>query len=82
MSQKENSKDPNQSSHYRLWGPGFLDVSLVLEQQELATVAQPPLVPAQTMANFGMHLYALASLQADELRKVIEILQGLAASSQ
>ena len=26
-------EDPTQSAHYRLWGPGFLDVSLVLEEQ-------------------------------------------------
>ena len=42
MSQTETSKDPTQSSHYRLWGPGFLDVSLVPEEQELATPTQPP----------------------------------------
>ena len=77
-SQKE-TKNPTQSSHYRLWGPGFLDVSLVLEQQELATPTQ---APAQAMATAGMNMDALARLQADELRKLIEILQGLAASRQ
>ena len=29
MSPTGTSKDPTQSSHYRLWGPGFLDVSLL-----------------------------------------------------
>ena len=78
----KETKDLTQSSYYRLWGPGFLDVSLVLEQQELATAAQPPLVPAQTMATSGMNQNALASLQADELQNLIESLQGLAESRQ
>ena len=62
-SQKE-TKDPTHSAHCRLWGPGFLDVSLVPEEQELATPTQ---APAQAMATAGMNLDALASLQADEL---------------
>ena len=35
-------KDPTQSAHYRLWGPGFLDVSLVPEEQEPATPTKAP----------------------------------------
>ena len=81
-SQKETSKDLTQSSHCRLWGPGFLDVSLVPEQQELATLTQAPSVPAQTMAITDMNLDAIASLQVDELQKLIERLQGLSASRQ
>ena len=38
--------------------------------------------PAPTMATPGMNIDALASLQADELRKLIKSLQGLAASRQ
>ena len=38
--------------------------------------------PAPTMATPGMNLDALFSLQADELQKLIESLQGLAASRQ
>ena len=38
----ETSEDLNQSSHYRLWGPGLLDVSLVPEQQELKAPTHPP----------------------------------------
>ena len=77
-SQKE-TKDPTQSAHYRMWGPGFLDVSLVPKEQEPATPTQ---APPQAMATAGMKLDALTSLQVDELRKIIEILQGLAASRQ
>ena len=54
-------------------------MSLVPEEQEPAT---PTKAPAQTMATAGMNLDAIASLQADELQKLIEILQGLAASRQ
>ena len=39
-------------------------------------------VPAQTMATPGMNLESLASLHADELQNLIEILQGLAVSRQ
>ena len=93
----ETTKDPTHSLHYRLWGPGFLDVSLVPEQQELATPTQQQgtarpqgttdhqastEVPTQTMATPSMNLDALASFQADELRKLIESLQGLAESRQ
>ena len=77
-SQKE-TKDPTQSAHYRLWGPGFLDVSLVPEEQELATPIQ---APAQAMANAGMNLDSLESIQADDLRKLTESLQGLVAARQ
>ena len=77
-SQKE-TKDPTQSAHYRLWGPGFLNVSLVPEEQELTTPTQ---APTQAMATASMNLDALASLQADELQKLIKSLQGLAASRQ
>ena len=60
-------------------GPGFLDVSLVPEEQEPAT---PTKAPAQAMATAGMNIYAIASLHADELQKLIESLQGIAASRQ
>ena len=73
------TKELTQSAHYRLWGPGFLDVPLVPEEQELVTPTQ---APAQAMASVGMNLDALASLQAYELQKLIESLQGLAASRQ
>ena len=115
-SQTETSKDPTQSSHYRLRGPVFLDLSIVPEQQELEAPTQLPSStikrksgqrtviqspgrgsarpqgktdpqvsteePAPTMATPGVNLDALASLQEDELQKLIESLQGLAASRQ
>ena len=49
---------------------------LVPEEQEPATLTQ---APAQAMATAGMNLDAITSLQADELQKLIESLQGLAA---
>ena len=72
-------EDPTQSAHYRLWGPGFLDVSLVPEEQEPAT---PTGAPTQARVTETMNLDAIAGLQADELQKLIEILQGLAAAWQ
>ena len=74
---QKDTKDPTQSVHYRMWGPRFLDVSLVSEEQEPAT---PTKAPAQAMATAGMNLDAIASLQADELQKLIKSLQGLAVS--
>ena len=38
----ETPKDPTRSSHYILWGPRFLDVSLMPEQQELKVPTDPP----------------------------------------
>ena len=54
-------------------------MSVVPEQQELATTTQ---APAQAMDTAGMNLDALARLQADEIQKIIENLQSLAASRQ
>ena len=54
-------------------------MSLVPEEQEPAT---PTKAPAQARATEIMNLDAIASLQADELQKLIESLQGLAASRQ
>ena len=54
-------------------------MSLVQEEQEPATPTQ---APAQSMATAGMNLDAIASLQADELQKLIKSLQGIAASRQ
>ena len=54
-------------------------MSLVIEEQELATTTE---APSQARATSGMNLDAIASLQADELQKLIESLQGLAASRQ
>ena len=48
--------------------PGFLDVSLVPEEQEPATTTK---APAQARDTAGMNLNAIASLQADELQKLI-----------
>ena len=76
---QRDTKDPTQSAHYRLWGPGFLDVSLIPEEQEPAT---PTKAPSQARATAGMNLDAIASLQEDDLQKLIESLQGLAASRQ
>ena len=72
-------EDPTQSAHYRLWGPGFLDVSLVFEEQEQAT---PTGSPTQVRVTKTMNLDAIAGLQADELQKLIESLQGLSAARQ
>ena len=72
-------EDPTQSAHYRLWSPGFLDVSLVPEEQEQAT---PTGAPTQARISETMNLDAIAGLQADELQKLIESLQGLAAARQ
>ena len=76
---QKDAKDPTQSAHYRLWGPGFLDMSLVPEEQEPAT---PTKSPAQVRDTEGINLDAIASLQADEHQKLIKNLQGLAASRQ
>ena len=57
-------------------GLGFLDVYLVPEEQELATPTQ---APTQVMANTGMNLDTLTSLQANEFQKLIKSLQGLSA---
>ena len=101
--------------HYRLHGLGFLDVSLVPEQQaQLPAAPRPPPstvrqvsgqrtvihsqgrwsarprvannpqanteAPEPKMATPGVNLDALANLQTDELRNLIESLQGLSAS--
>ena len=79
LTSQREAKDPTQSAHYRLWVPGFLDVSLVPEEQEPAT---PTKAPAQARATEIMNLDAIASLQADELQKLIKSLQGLAAARQ
>ena len=77
-SQKE-TKDLTQSAHYRLWGPGFLDVSLFPEEQDPSTPTQ---APAQAMDYVGMNLSTLTIPHADDLQKLIESLQGLSASRQ
>ena len=56
------------ASNYRLWGPGLLDVSLIIEQQEMATPTQ---APAQKMATSGMNLDVLSILQEYNLRKLV-----------
>ena len=72
-------EDPTQSAHYRLWGPGFLDVSLIPEEQEPAT---PTGAPTQARTTEIMNLDVIAGLQADDLQNLIEILQGLVAAWQ
>ena len=74
---QKDTKDPTQSAHYRLWSPGFLVVSLVPEEQDPATQTK---APALAMATAGMNLDIIASLQVDDLQKLIQSLQGLAAS--
>ena len=54
-------------------------MSLVPEEQEPAT---PTEAPAEARATEIMNLNAIASLQSDELQKLIESLQGLAAARQ
>ena len=54
-----------------MWGPGFIGVSLVPEEQEPATPIQ---APAQAMATAGMNLDALTSLQEDDIQKFIKSL--------
>ena len=70
---------PPQSAKYRMWGPGFLDVPLVPEEQEPAT---PTGTPTQARFTKTMNLDAIARLQADELQKLIESLQGVASDRQ
>ena len=54
-------------------------MSLVPEEQEPATTTE---APDQARATAGMKLDVIASLQADDIQKLIKILQGLAASRQ
>ena len=57
-------KYPTQSAHYRLWEPGFIDVSPIPEEHTQATPTDST-TPAR--ATGAMNLDAVAGLQADEL---------------
>ena len=70
-------KDPTQSAHYRLWEPGFIDLSPIPEEHTQAT---PTDATTPARATGAMNLDAVAGVQADELKKLIESLQGLAAA--
>ena len=54
-------------------------MSLIPEEQEPAT---PTGAPTQARVTETMNLDAIAGLQADELQKLIESLQGLTAARQ
>ena len=79
-SQRE-AKDPTQSAHYRLWGPGFLDMSLVPEEQEPAT---PTGAPAQARATKIMTPRRLATWrrrQEEAVRGRKKLASGLLSTS-